>query len=116
MSENNLKTVLVTAYAKAPQGSAMYEIYKHAGIVLEINPSNHVIVNAEFTFITDLAQDFFRRMTIGYNLSNGVDTLVKHIETHYFAPSSGSVIVALKAAYKRYIEKISQVKNESVTL
>lgn len=104
-----MNTVLVTAYAKAPQGSAMYEVYKYAGIVLEIDPSNHHIVNAEFTFITELAQDFFKRLIIGYDLANGVEELVHHIETHYFAPSTGSVIVALKAAHKRYMEKISKV-------
>jgi gamma-glutamyl phosphate reductase len=109
MSINKMNTVLVTAYAKAPQGSAMYEVYKHAGIVLEIDPSNHHIINAEFTFITNLAQDFFKRLIIGYDLTNGVEELVHHIETHYFAPSTGSVIVSLKAAYKRYMEKINKI-------
>lgn len=110
MSELTSPTVLVTAYAKAPQGTAMYEIYKHAGIVLEIDPADNRIVNAEFTFITNLAQDFLKRLIIGYNLSNGIDELVKHIQSHYFAPSTHSVVVALKAAYKRYIEKL---KNET---
>lgn len=104
--QNSLDTVLVTAYAKAPQGSAMYEVYKHAGIVLEINPVNHKIINAEFTFITDLAQDFFKRMLIGFDLSTDIQRLVKRIENHYFAPSTTSVIVSLKAAHKRYHEKI----------
>jgi hypothetical protein len=109
-TQSELNTVLVTAYAKAPQGSAMYEVYKHAGIVLEIDPSNHEIVNAEFTFIADLTKNFFRRMMIGYSLANGIDDLVHRIETHYFAPSTNSVIVALKAAYTRYFEKINQMK------
>ncbi|MFC7391606.1 DUF3870 domain-containing protein [Scopulibacillus cellulosilyticus] len=108
--QTELKTALVTAYAKAPQGSAMYEIYKHAGIILEIDMSTHEIVNAEFTFIADLTKDFFKRMMVGYNLSNGIDDLVKRIEAHYFAPSTNSVIVALKAAYKRYFEKIQSKK------
>lgn len=100
-----ISTVLVTAYAKAPQGSAMYELYKHSGIVLEIDPQTNRIVNAEFTFITGLAQDFFRRLIVGYDLSNGIEDLVERIEDHYFAPSTNSVIVALKSAYKRYVER-----------
>lgn len=108
MSVKDLNTVLVTAYAKAPQGTAMYEVYKYAGMVLEINPSNNQILNAEFTFLTDLAQDYFKRLIIGYDLSNGIEELVSHIEKHYFAPSTGSVIVALKAAYQRYLEKTSK--------
>jgi Domain of unknown function (DUF3870) len=110
--QHDMSTVLVTAYAKAPTGSAMFEVYKHAGIVLEIDPSNHTIVNAEFTFITDLAKDFFKRLIVGYNLSNGVDELIARIEAHYFAPSTNSVIVALKAANKRYLEKINQFEDK----
>jgi hypothetical protein len=99
-----ITTILVTAYAKAPQGSAMYEVYKYSGIVLEIDPKTNYIVNAEFTFVTELANDFFRRLTIGYDLSNGVDDLIERIESHYFTPSTNSVITTLKSAYKRYIE------------
>jgi hypothetical protein len=111
-TQHDMNTVLVTAYAKAPTGSAMFEVYKHAGIVLEINPSDHSIVNVEFTFITDLAKDFIQRLFIGYKLSNGVDELVHRIESHYFAPSTNSVIVALKGAYKRYFERINQFENK----
>ncbi|WP_028551143.1 DUF3870 domain-containing protein [Paenibacillus sp. UNC451MF] len=100
-----MNTVLVTAYAKAPQGSAMYEVYKHAGIILEIDPSDDTIVDVEFTFITDLAKDFIRRLLVGYSLSNGIEDLIKRIESHYLTPSTNSVIVALKAANKRYFEK-----------
>ena len=38
----------------------MYEIYKHAGIVLEIELESHKIVKAEFTFVTDLSKEFLR--------------------------------------------------------
>jgi hypothetical protein len=108
-----LKTVLVTGYAKAPQGSAMYEIYKTSGIVLEIDIETNVIVNAEFTFVTDLARDFLSRVLVHYDLTNGLDDLIKRIETHYYTPSTNSVIVALKAAYTRYIEKKKKMEEIS---
>lgn len=103
-----LNTVLVTAYAKAPQGTAMYEIYKHAGIVLEIDEKTHKIVDAEFTFITELAQNFFKRMLINFDFTSDINILIKRIEDHYMAPSSGAVVVALKSAQKRYLEKIAK--------
>lgn len=105
MNIEPLNTVLVTAYAKAPQGSSMYEIYKHAGVVLEIEKTTHKIVDAEVTFITKLAQKYFENLVIGYNFTSDLAPLIEHIEKHYLAPSSNSVIVALKAAQKRYIEK-----------
>ena len=86
----------------------MYETYKHVGIVLEINPQNHKIVDAEFTFITNLAQDFFKRIVIGFDMSSDIKQLIEKIENHYFAPSTASVIVALKGAYKRYNDIIKR--------
>ncbi|OLO42206.1 hypothetical protein BTR23_03000 [Alkalihalophilus pseudofirmus] len=100
-----MDTILVTGYAKAPQGSAMYEKYKYSGIVLEINKKTHIIENVEFTFITNLAKDYIKRLMVGYDLSKGLDEIINKIESNYIAPSTNSVIVALKAAYKRYLEK-----------
>lgn len=102
-----LNTVLVTAYAKAPQGTSMYEAYKYAGIVLEVDKTTHRIVDAEFTFITSLAQRFFNRMLVGFDMTSNIDTVIKRIEEHYYAPSANSVIVALKSAQKRYLERIT---------
>lgn len=102
----SLSTVIVTAYAKAPQGTSMYEMYKHAGIVLEIDKKTHVIVDAEFTFITGLAQNYFKRMLIGFNMTTNLEPLIERVEAHYIAPSTSSVSVALKSAQKRYLEKV----------
>lgn len=103
-----LNTVLVTAYAKAPQGTAFFEVYKHVGIVLEIDKATHQIKDAEFMFITDLAKDFFKRMLVDFDFSSDLNVLIERIEEHYMAPSVGSVVVALKSAQKRYLERISK--------
>lgn len=100
-----METVLVTGYAKAPQMSVMYEKHKYAGVVLEINISRNIIVNADFTFVTTLANDYFKRLVIGYDLNEGLDKLISEIESRYFAPSTSSLIVALKAAIRRYEEQ-----------
>lgn len=99
-----MQTVLVTGYAKAPQGTSMYEKYKHVGIILEIDPETDEIVNASFTFVSELTTSFFKRMVIGYNLSRGLDSLIECIKSHYLAPSQQAVIVALKAAVQRYCD------------
>lgn len=80
----------------------MYEMYKHAGIVLEVDLQTHTIVGAEFTFVADLTKNFFRRLLVGYNLSNGIEQLIERIQLHYFAPSQQAVIVALQSAVQRY--------------
>src|SRR5690625_4196999 len=57
-----LNSVLVTGYAKAPQGTSMYEIYRHAGIVLEVELETHTIIDVEFTMVAELTKKFFKKL------------------------------------------------------
>ncbi|GEK59952.1 hypothetical protein CHL76_14690 [Marinococcus halophilus] len=107
-----MTNVLVTGYAKAPQGTAMAETYKYIGIVLEIDPHSDVIQDAEFTFIADLTKSFFRKLVVGYDMSQGVEHLIKHISQSYFAPSLNSINVAMKAAFRRYYENKNKLSSE----
>ncbi|MEH7417509.1 DUF3870 domain-containing protein [Neobacillus drentensis] len=103
-----LETVIVTGYAKAPQGTSMYEMYKHAGIVLEVDQKEHKIINAEFTFVTELTKNHFQKLLIGYRLQDGVEPLIQRIQSFYFAPSQQAIIVALQAAVQRYWDNVKQ--------
>ena|SRR5579875_1720514 len=97
-----MDTILVSGYAAAPKGSSMYEAYKTAGVVLEINPNTNTLVRAEFIFVTGLAKDYVSRLVNGYDLSQGIEPLVDRIQMHYFTPSAESVVMALRVAYQRY--------------
>lgn len=103
-----LETVLVTGYAKAPQGTSMYEMYKHAGIVLEVDLKEHKIIGAEFTFVTELTKNYFQKLLIDYCLLDGVEPLIERIQNFYFAPSQQAIIVALQAAVQRYWDNVMQ--------
>jgi hypothetical protein len=95
----------------------MYEAYKTAGVVLEIDPKTHRLVRAEFTFVTDLAKDYVSRLVNGYDLSQGIEPLIERIQTHYFTPSTDAVIMALRVAYQRYqqsaLPKLAQRKSDN---
>lgn len=95
-------TVLVTGYAKAPHGTSMYEVYKHAGIVIEIDPESNRIVDAEFTFVTDLAKRFLRDILVGFDLDEGSDRLCERVMERYLAPSRHSVVTCIRVALQRY--------------
>ncbi|MBN8251556.1 DUF3870 domain-containing protein [Priestia flexa] len=107
-----MSTLLITAYAKAPQNTSMYENNKYAGIVLEIHKESHIIINAEFTFLTKLAQDFFKRMIVGYDFSKDINPLIEEITTVFLAPSQQAVIVALKIAHQRYEDSLREINKK----
>ncbi len=96
------KTILVTGYAKAPTGTSMYETYKHAGIVLEIDPQTDTIVDAQFTVITALTSRFLRDLLVGYRLEQGLEPIIQEIRCRYLAPSQEALIKALRVAVQRY--------------
>jgi len=103
-------TVLVTGYTPAPKGTGMYELYKYAGIVLEIDLATDIILKAEFTFVTNLAKDFLSRLVEGYNLNDGIENLCTLIRERYWAPSTESVVVCFKVAIKRYFDMKQKYK------
>ncbi|WP_422733809.1 DUF3870 domain-containing protein [Micromonospora sp. WMMD558] len=104
-----VETVLVTGYSAAPRGTSMHARYEHCGVVLEVDPRTDVVVAAEFTVITGLANDFLRRLVVGYDLSQGIAGLAALIKSRYLAPSSDAMVVALRGAVQRYSDhKVTQ--------
>lgn len=106
-----ISSILVTGYAKAPSGTSMYEVYRHAGIVLEIEIETHQILNVEFTMIAQLTKEFFNKLIVGYDLSNGLEDLIQRIKKYYVAPSQQAIIVALQSATQRYWEHLKNMDN-----
>jgi hypothetical protein len=99
------RTVLVTGYAPAPKGTSMYEIYKIAGVSLEIDLATDTIVGSECTFVTNLAREFVGRLMQGYDVNHDLDELLDRLSTYYLAPSSEAVRRAVKVAVQRYFDQ-----------
>ncbi len=99
-----MDTIIVTAYAKAPQNTGYYETNKYVGVVLEIDKKTEVIVDASITFMTETAINYFKRLVIGTNMAVGIPQLLEDVRSQYFAPSTQSLITALKTAHQRYCD------------
>lgn len=96
------ETLIVTAYAKAPKNTTMYENNKYMGIVLEIDKKSHIIVDAEVTVITEIVKKYFKKKMVGINFKEDINPLIEDIKENYHAPSQNSMIVAMKIAHQRY--------------
>jgi hypothetical protein len=101
---NNRQTVLVTGYAQAPKGTPMFEVYKWAGIMLEVDVQTNRIVAADSTLIAELSRDFLRRLVVGYDLGAGVEPLLQLMIARLQTPSREALIVAMRSAAQRYAE------------
>ncbi len=99
-----LNSIIVTAYAKAPQDTGYYETNKYVGVVLEIDKKTEIIVDASVTFVTPTATNYFKRLVVGTNMATGIPQLIEDVRNQYFAPSTQSLIMALKTASQRYYD------------
>jgi len=100
----DVKTVLVSGYSAAPKGTSMFEEFKHAGVVLEIDPATNIIIAVDATFVTQLARSFYSRLIVGYDVSNGMAPLERLISKAVHTPSREALIVATRAAVQRYFQ------------
>ncbi|ETI65862.1 DUF3870 domain-containing protein [Neobacillus vireti] len=97
-----LSTVFISAYAKAPQNTPMYENNKQIGVMLEIHKQNHIVVNVDATFITALAKDYIKRLIVGTDFSKDISPLITDVENDCIIQSQQALVVALKVAHQKY--------------
>jgi hypothetical protein len=96
--------VLVAGFAQLPKGTPIYEIQKTIGCVLIIDKDTDVIVEASFTFIMDVTNEFISSLIRGKSIKNGIDQIIHQIKTRFLVPPQRAVIQALLSAYDRYRE------------
>lgn len=106
--EMETSTYLITAYAQTPKNTVMFEVNRVIGVVLEIEKSDGVVVDAEAMFITDIARRFFKKLVIGTNFNEDLSGLFEDIENNYVTNSTGALIVVLKKAQQKYFAHINR--------
>jgi hypothetical protein len=82
----------------------MFEEFKHAGVVLEVDVQTHQILAVDATFITELARGYFAKLIIGYDVTKGAAQLEKVLAARFHTPSRDALIVALRSAMQRYMQ------------
>lgn len=97
-------TVMVTGYAPGPRGTAVQYQYGYLGVIMEIDLETDIIVDVEFTFVTQLANNFFAKMIQGYPLSKGPEELYRRIRARCWTPSTEAIVACVKIAVQRYFD------------
>ena len=96
--------VLLSGYAKLPLNTTAEAIYKTIVIAAEVDMTQHCIVKVECSLVTSLARDFVAQLMEGYDLTQGIEPLVKQFEEKYWGSARKAIIVALRMMYTRYKE------------
>lgn len=106
---NDEMTVLLTGYAPAPKGTVMQEKQRLFGVILEVDLRTNRVVDADVPGVTDLSRDFFKRIALGYDLSQGVEGLCAKVRARYWATSTESLVACLRLINQRYEEGMKKL-------
>ena len=96
--------VLIAGFAQLPKGTPVFEIQKTIGCILRVDLETDVVIEATFTFLQDLTNDFLAEILEGKSLNN-IEEMIKEIENKFIVPPQKAVIQALISAKKSYFER-----------
>ena len=100
-------TVIVTGYSSAPRNTGSYAQYGIIGSTFEVDLSTRRIVDAEFFVVTQVAQNFLKRTSVGYRLPDDADLICEIIRNQYVAPSANALAIAVKNASRRLADHLA---------
>ena len=99
--ENN--EILVTGYAKLPQGITATELYTIVGISILLERDTGLILDLDCTLATEVARAFVKRIVIGKHLNN-VEEIEACFEKSYFGSAKKALISGIRNCNERYLQ------------
>ncbi|MBW4828562.1 MAG: DUF3870 domain-containing protein [Clostridiaceae bacterium] len=98
-------TVYFVSYAKLPQDMSATYIHRVVGVGFLINTKTGIIEDVMVTLLSDLCKEFLCHLMVGHNIKeDGIDEIVDKVENRFFGYSQKAIVVAMKGAYRRYLE------------
>lgn len=102
MAFANHETVFFSGYAKLPSGITATEMYRVIGVVVVVDMTTETIIEADCALATETARNFIIKIIAGHSLVNGIEPLLKIIDTRYQGSAKKAIITALKIIYDKY--------------
>lgn len=97
------ETIFITGYAKLPSSITAEKLYQVIAVGVEIDPNTGIIVECDVTLATIVGRSFFKKLVLGYNLSEGIDGLILQFEKRYHGSARKAIITGLKIMYEKWL-------------
>lgn len=102
-SSDILGSIFITGYAKLPSNITAEKLYKVVAVGVEIDPNTGIIIDCDCTLATTVGKNFFKKLVMGYNLSNGIDDLIEIFKTRYHGSARKALITGIKIMYEKWL-------------
>ncbi len=93
--------ILITGYAKLPQGITAKELYSVIVVVIIVDKQSSLIIDADCSLATMLTKKFVNNILIGCALNN-FDDLEKKFKENYHGSARKAIISAVKNCAEKY--------------
>ena len=94
--------VLFSGYAKLPEGITATEMYKVIALVVVVDVSTGLIVEADCTLATELARKQVSNLLVGFNLGESSEELQASINRKYQGSAKKAIITAIRIITDKY--------------
>lgn len=93
-------------YAKLPSTTAAAQVYQMVTIVVMVDKSTDVVLQASVTLVTPVARAFVEELLVGSNLVTDQETVLEELRVNY----GGGAQRAVKQAYRDLCERYAEMK------
>ncbi|MGD8189745.1 DUF3870 domain-containing protein [Brevibacillus ginsengisoli] len=100
--------ILSTGFSQLPKGTPMSDVQKVFACSLVIDRDEGLVVDASFTFLMGLNEEFLRGLVIGHKLPENWNEMQKEIRLRFLTPTQGAILQAIHSAMDRYLEAVKQ--------
>ncbi len=105
-----VKTHLFSGHALLPKGIPMRDHLERTTALLEVDVERHIIIKASFATVLPHSNEFFSSILKGYDLTQGLEPLIREIEERAHVSSVRAFCKAIEIAYEHYREFVSCTK------
>jgi hypothetical protein len=99
----NTNIVLFSGYARLPGGTVSSEIYGVMALVILVDIQTGIIVEAECTLSTQMAENFVQRLLVGKKLDSEIEETIAQINNVYQGSAKRAVITTLRVIADKYL-------------
>lgn len=96
-----MDNVLVTGYAKLPQGITAAELYSIVGVSLILDRNTGEIKDVDCTLVTGVARKFVKEIVLGGNI-NELEPIELEFERSYLGSAKKALISAIRTCGEKY--------------
>lgn len=93
--------ILITGYAKIPQGLAVSDLYTTIALGLVVDRNTGEILDVDCSLVTQIARDFVKQLVLNKNL-NELEVIEEAFNTRYFGSARKALILAVRICLEKY--------------